>query len=245
MMLLHIMCSRILHVMLAALEMASGAVQIPKMTEGYLGPQAKFDAYGLSLVSHSDPIIYMQDSQEEVEIILGIQPGTRITIKMISYERKQECNEYCLIRALGPNYLFLIRPPVPGFYKFQIYALPRDEAGPNMLGVYNYLIYCPGSFGNNPFPKQYPPWKDGCYLYEPLSLPRGIRDPSVRFKVLIPRARDVQVKVGEEWNPLQQSEPGVFEGNVDFSQGYPSGAKAKINVKFAGNNYNTLLEYSL
>ncbi|CAL1532405.1 unnamed protein product [Lymnaea stagnalis] len=225
--------------------MAAGNVQIPKLTDGYLGPQAKFEAYGLTLVSHGDPVIFMQDDQKEVEIILGIQPGTRVTIKLLSHERKQECNDYCLIRQLGPNYLFLIRPPLPGFYKFQIYALPSDEAGPQMLGVYNYLIYSPGSFGDNPFPKQYPPWKDGCYLYEPISLPRGIRDPMVKFKVLIPKARDVQVKVAEEWNPLQQSEPGIFEGLVDFSLGYPSGAKAKLNVKFAGNNYNTLLEYSL
>ncbi|CAG5121010.1 unnamed protein product [Candidula unifasciata] len=225
--------------------MAEGNVQIPKLTEGYLGAQAKFEAYGLTLVSHSDPVIYMQEDQREVEIILGIQAGTRVTVKLISYERKKECNEYCLIRALGLNYLFLIRPPLAGFYKFQIYALPRDEAGPQLLGVYNYLIYCPGNFGDNPFPKQYPLWKDGCYLEEPIDLPRGIRDPSVKFKVFIPKARDVQVKVGEVWNPLQQTEPGWFEGFVDFSTDYSPGSAAKVNVKFAGNNYSTLLEYPL
>ncbi|XP_012946270.1 uncharacterized protein LOC101849988 [Aplysia californica] len=207
--------------------MAAGNVQLPKITEGFLGPQAKFDVYGLSTVSHSDPVVYMQEDQPEVEIIMGTQPGTRVTIKLISYERKKECTEYVLIRALGPNYLFLIRPPLPGFYKFQIYALPPDEAGPQMLGVYNYLVYCPGSFGDNAFPKQYPPWKSGCYLHS-------------SFQLLRP-----YVKVDQEWNPLQQTEPGVFEGLVDFSQGYASGSKAKVNVKFAGNNYQTLLEYSL
>lgn len=225
--------------------MAEVNVQLPKLTEGYLGPQAKFEAYGLSLVSHSDPVIYMQEDQREVEIILGIQPGTRVTVKLISYERKKECNEYCLIRAMGLNYLFLIRPPLAGFYKFQIYALPQDEAGPQMLGVYNYLIHCPGNFGDNPFPKQYPPWKDGCYLEEPIELPRGIRDPLVKFKVFIPKARDVQVKVGDVWNPLQQNEPGWFEGFVDFSTDYAPGSTAKLNVKFVGNNYSTLLEYPL
>ena len=64
-----------------------------------------------------------QEDQNEVEIIIGIQPKTRITIKMISYERKKECTEYVLIRALGPNYCFLIRPPLPGFYKFQVGAV--------------------------------------------------------------------------------------------------------------------------
>uniref|UniRef100_A0A0B7B7M2 KY-like immunoglobulin-like domain-containing protein n=1 Tax=Arion vulgaris TaxID=1028688 RepID=A0A0B7B7M2_9EUPU len=225
--------------------MAAGDVQIPKMTDGYLGPQAKFEAYGLSLVSHGEPVISMQDDQREVEIILGTQPGTRVTVKLISYERKKECNEYCLLRALGSNFLFLIRPPLPGFYKFQIYALPKDEAGPQMLGVYNYLIYCPGNFGSNPFPKQYPPWKDGCYLEEPIDLPRGIRDPSVKFKVCIPKAKEVQVKVGDVWNPLQLIEPGVFEGFVDFSINYAPGSTAKLNVKFTGSNFSTLLEYPL
>lgn len=225
--------------------MAAGSVQIPKMTEGFLGPQAKFEPYGLSLVSHSEPVILMQDDQSEVEIILGTQPGTRVTVKLISYERKKECTEYCLIRAMGSNFLFLIRPPLSGFYKFQIYALPKGEAGPQMIGVYNYLIYCPGNFGDNKFPKQYPPWKDGCYLEEPIDLPRGITDPNVKFKVFIPKAKDVQVKVGEVWNPLQQIEPGLFEGFVDFSINYPPGSTAKLNVKFGGGNYSTLLEYPL
>ncbi|BFZ02229.1 hypothetical protein BsWGS_05268 [Bradybaena similaris] len=225
--------------------MSEGAVQLPKMSDGFLGPQTKFQAYGLSLVSHSQPIIYMQEDQPEVEIILGTQFGTRITVKLVSYERKKECTEYCLVRCMGSNFLFLIRPPMPGFYKFQIYALPKDEAGPQMLGVYNYLIHFPGNFEDKPFPKQYAMWKDGCYLDEPLSLPRGIKDPMVRFKVVVPKAKDVQVKVGDEWNPLQETEPETFEGFVDFNTGYATGAKAKLNAKFVGDNYNTLLEYSL
>lgn len=224
-------------------------VVLPRLafTEGYLGKQAKFDEYGLSLVSHSDPMIYLEQDQPEVEIIMGVPHGTRITIKMASLDYQKECNEYCLIRALGPNYLFLLRPPMPGFYKFQIHALPADEAGPQFLGVYNYMIYQPTSqHGDRPFPKQYPPWKDGCYLSEPISLPRGVTDSNVFFKLHIPRARDVQVKVGDDWNPLHQtSEPGEFEGVVNFSRGYPPGTKAKVNVMFSGSSYNTLLEYTI
>ncbi|GFR59350.1 kyphoscoliosis peptidase [Elysia marginata] len=97
-------------------------VVLPRLafTEGYLGPQAKFQEYGLSLVSHNDPMIYLEPDQPEVEIIMGVPQGTRITIKMASLDYQKECNEYCLIRALGPNYLFLLRPPMPGFYKFQV-----------------------------------------------------------------------------------------------------------------------------
>lgn len=41
---------------------------LPKLTEGYLGKQAKFDEYGLSAVSHSDPVIYMSEDQHEVSV---------------------------------------------------------------------------------------------------------------------------------------------------------------------------------
>lgn len=42
------------------------AVQLPKLTEGYLGPQAKFEEYGMTTLSHPEPVIYMTDDQEEV-----------------------------------------------------------------------------------------------------------------------------------------------------------------------------------
>ncbi|KAK7508599.1 hypothetical protein BaRGS_00000165 [Batillaria attramentaria] len=221
------------------------AVPLPKLTEGYLGKQAKFDEYGLINVSHPDPVIYMAEDQSEVEIIIGTSSPTRVTTKMLSYERKQECNDYALVRCLGPNYCFLIRPPLPGFYKFQIYALPQGEAGPSFIGVYNYIIYCPRAENVSALPKQYPMWKDGCYLTEPVDIPKGFRG-DVRFKLQIPKARDVQIKVGEDWTQLTQVEPGVFEGTVDLSQSnYPIGTKAKVNVKFAGNKFNTLLEYTI
>ena len=129
-------------------------VVLPRLafTEGYLGPQAKFHEYGLSLVSHSDPMIYLEQDQPEVEIILGVPAGTRITIKMASLDYQKECNEYCLIRALGPNYLFLLRPPMPGFYKFQVKVLvsffffffqfwksshaQRDTLCPSLFSIY-------------------------------------------------------------------------------------------------------------
>lgn len=80
-----------------------------------------------------------------MEIIIGTTTETRVTSKLLSHERKQDVSDFALVRCLGPSYCFLIRPPAPGFYKFQIYALPSGEAGPNMIGVYNYLIHCPNT----------------------------------------------------------------------------------------------------
>ena len=42
-------------------------------------------------------------------------------------------------------------------------------------------------------PKQYPMWKEGCYLTEPLGIPMGFRGGPVKFKLNIPGARNVQV----------------------------------------------------
>ena len=44
---------------------------------------------------------------------------------------------------------------------------------------------------------------------------------------------------------MEETEPGLFEGWVDFGQKYGQGSKAKVNVNFGGGNYQTLLEYSL
>lgn len=43
-------------------------VPLPRLTEGYLGKQSKFDEYGLSNVSHPDPVVYMADDQTEVSL---------------------------------------------------------------------------------------------------------------------------------------------------------------------------------
>lgn len=54
-----------------------------------------------------------------------------------------------------------------------------------------------------------------------------------------------QVKIDEDWNQLEQVEPGIFDGLVDFSKSYPPNTKVKVNVKSGGNKYNTLLEYTI
>ena len=53
------------------------------------------------------------------------------------------------------------------------------------------------------------------------------------------------MKVGEDWNELTMVEPDIFEGDVDLTHNYPVGTKAKVNVKFQGNKFNTLLEYTI
>jgi len=45
----------------------------------------------------------------------------------------------------------------------------QSTAGESLPGVYAYLINCKQTVGDTvPFPKQFGPWKEGCYLYEPV-----------------------------------------------------------------------------
>ena len=226
----------------------AGQVELPRLTEGYLGPQAKFFPYGLTLKSHAEPVIHSDTNQ--VEIIIGTMEKTRFTVKLLSVEPKFECNQHVLTQVQGMDYHFTIAVPKPGFYKFQIYALPNSEAGPNMINVYNYLLNVQqvDRYVEN-FPKQYPLWKqEACFLYEPLMLLKNIREPSVKFRYFVPKAVDVQVKVGDDWNPLEEAEPKscIYEGFIDFSKGYPAGSKVKLNVKFGrSHKYDTLLEYTI
>jgi len=50
-----------------------------------------------------------------------------------------------------------------------LFATLQSAATENLPGVYAYLINCKQTVGDTlPFPKQFGPWKDGCYLYEPI-----------------------------------------------------------------------------
>ncbi|CAE1176328.1 unnamed protein product [Acanthosepion pharaonis] len=69
-----------------------------------------------------------------------------------------------------------------------------------------------------PYPKQYPPWKNGCYMWEPRGIPHGCRAPGVPFKMHIPNAIQVMVRAGNEWTELENVEEHVFQGLVDFSK---------------------------
>jgi len=51
--------------------------------------------------------------------------------------------------------------------QFQLFATLQSTD--QLPGVYAYLINCKQTVGDMlPFPKQFGPWKEGCYLYEPL-----------------------------------------------------------------------------
>ena len=225
----------------------AGQVCLPNLTEGYLGPQAKFETYGLTAASHQDPVIYMDTNK--VTIVIGNRGKCRFTSKFKRMDPIKEMNNCVFTQNMGDEFHFSIAVTQTGFYKFEIYALPKEEAGPQFIGVFNYLLVVQNVDTNvESFPKQYPAWKqEGCLVFEPMTLQKGV-NTMVKFRYFIPKAANVQIKAGDDWNELEKVEPDIYEGYVDFSQGYPEGTKVKLNVKFGGRSvskYDVLLEYTL
>ncbi|XP_045189480.1 uncharacterized protein LOC123546902 [Mercenaria mercenaria] len=222
------------------------ADDIPYLTEGYLGEQAKFAEYGLKNVSHPEPVIRLDTNK--VEIVIGMSEKTRFTTKFKRMEPIQEMNNCVFAQNMGTSMHFNIAVSQPGFYKFEIYALPSSQAGPNFINVYNYLVHV--KFVDEyvePFPKQYPLWKqEGCFVFEPRMIQKGCQS-GVKFRYHVPRAVDVQVKAGDDWYKLDKVEPDIYEGYIDFGKtNYPPGSKVKLNVKFGkSNKYDILLEYTV
>lgn len=111
-----------------------------------------------------------------------------------------------------------------------------------------------------PFPKQFAPWRDGCYLYEPLD-GRLVRPPSgtkLQVALEVPRASKVAVIAGEEWTQLQQlsaaeavAEPlraTAWLGAVSLDKAFDKRVdKVSVVANFdaAKPSYRTLLQYSL
>ena len=222
------------------------ADDIPHLTEGYLGAQAKFVPYGLQTLTHPDPVLRL--TTNKVHIAIGIREKTRFTIKFKRMNPIQEMNNCVLMQNTGTEWHFDIAVSQTGFYKFELYALPSSEAGPHFINVFNYLLDVRNVDAYvEPFPKQYPAWKqEGCYVFDPKMLQKGTNYP-VTFRYYIPKAVDVQVKTGDDWHPLEQVEPDIYEGYIDFSkESCPPGTKVKLMVKSGrSNKYDILLEYTI
>ncbi|XP_014769019.1 uncharacterized protein LOC106868331 [Octopus bimaculoides] len=219
----------------------------PKISDGYLGMQAKFNEIGLSTLSHEDPLLELNGNA--IEIIIGYNQPTRFTTKLLLCNSGGQDNpNFVMVNNLQGRMCYTITVPQIGYYKFQIYALPTCEAGPNMVNVFNYVLFFKEITDEfRPFPKQYPPWKNGCYMWEPRGIPHGCRAPGVPFKVHLPNAQQVMVTAGGEWTELQKVEDCVFQGLVDLSrQEMAGGGKVHLNVKGKGQTqYTTYLEYDV
>lgn len=221
-------------------------VPLPKLPHGYLGPQPKFNEFGLNTLSHHDSVIHLETNS--VEIQFATAQEMRVTANLIGVEDEREHPDLVFTQTQGSIVSFVIHMPDTGFYKLQLYAIPARDPSQQLPGVYNYLINCQKATRQClPFPKQYAQWKEGCYMWEPLTLHKDVSGPTVNFKIGIPKAEAVAVVAGDDWVHLQSTQSGVWEGRVPLEKHYGRKVKVTVNANYGGDrtNYATLLEYNI
>ena len=221
----------------------------PELPRGYLGAQPKFTELGLYTISHNDPEIATDDNQFEIK--MGTSQPTKVTANLTNARTLQSYAEHVFNQVSDDVISFLVNVPATGYYKLQVYALPASDDSKTLPGVFNYLILCNAAPSErHSYPKQYAPWKNGCFLYEPLFLTNASQLNNVHFKVRIPNAKSVAVTADGDWQHLQTDGDGdanVWEGSVSLEKHRGTDNKISLNANFGGDTtkYATLLDYTL
>jgi len=223
---------------------------LPVLTPGYLGPQSTYASLGLANVTHPDP--YIEADTGNLDVIFSISQPLRISSQLIyvSEEQPEDNGEFILQQRQEDRVIFKTRMCKIGMYKLQIFAVPADNTAESLPGVYNYLISCSrASTNTKPYPKQYSPWKDGCFLHTPIDgkLEKDPDGKPLQFQVDVPKTSSVSVVIGKDWSQLALKPSGSWEGevNMDKHWGGPE-EKVKLCAKYeGGENFSILLEYQI
>ncbi|XP_076460997.1 kyphoscoliosis peptidase-like isoform X2 [Babylonia areolata] len=219
----------------------------PTLPHGYLGPQAKFQEFGMSTVSHNSPEISTSTSPLEVKI-RAAKP-IKVTANLVVCGTETEHKEYVFTQTEeeGKGVTLIVVLPSAGYFKLQIFALLGTDDSKSLPNVYNYLINStiPSSTPVITFPKQFAQWKDGCYLFKPYHLNNLEK---AAFEVCIPGAKAVAVTVEKDWFHFTQGPDGAWRGEVGgLARFRGKGLKAILNANFLADKskYTSLLEYDL
>ncbi|CAH8854047.1 unnamed protein product [Trichobilharzia szidati] len=232
---------------------------LPTIAPTYLGPMPRFDSMGLKALSHTDPFIQANSGELCIQFARHPEKPLRIMAQLIhcSHDVAEDCSQQVLQQTRDSQIYFVVRFPHPGFFKFQIYALPYTEPGESLPGVFNYLLEATQvNRGRNGqvmcFPQQFAQWKEGCYLHTPLDgilYPSGSTQPNadtIPFRVSVPTAHAVAVVVGEDWTHLTRV-GDRWEGQVCLKSYWGIENQLALCAKYDNldGNYGTLLEYRL
>ena len=195
----------------------------PAVIGAYLGPQPAFEGLGLTC-GLADPYVEVDTGDTQVSFhsakpvrmssqLLFIPPGAQ----------PEDLSDYVLQQTAAAGKkndrmaTFVVKLPKPGMYKLQFFGLPITDQSESLPGIYNVLIHCRNTVVDlAPFPKQYAPWKEDCYLHEPLEghlQPNRPTQGSASsyqnvffFRMSVPKATSVAVVVGGEWFPLEEEQ---------------------------------------
>ncbi|XP_076466425.1 uncharacterized protein LOC143297815 [Babylonia areolata] len=217
----------------------------PELPHGYLGPQGKWQEWGLSTVSHNSPEI--RTDSHDLNIDIKTSQSMKITANLIACSSGTEYKEFVFTQTKGDVVSLVLAIPADGYYKLQIYGLLSTDDSKTLPNIFNYLIYNTDDPKGavTPFPKQFAQWKEGCCLVKPFHLDQDV----VTFDVKIPGAKAVALTVDTEWFHLQKGGDGVtWQGEVKGLDALKARTKkASLNANYGPDEtkYTSLLEYSL
>ncbi len=231
---------------------------LPELPPGYLGPQPAMAGAGLVPASHPDPYVQLPAAAVPggaLEVAFSLQQPVRLTSQLLSARSGEDVSDFVLQQAPSTELVvLLVRPPAPGLYKLQLYALPYADSSESLPGAFNYLLNVHPPASPSPavvFPRQYGQWKEGCFLHAPQDgvLTRSSAGDSVTFSLVVPSANSVAVVVGEDWTQLDQKtgSGGAWEGVVPLAPHWGKEDKLAVCANYGSvkASYSTLLEYQL
>lgn len=220
---------------------------LPKLQPGFLGPQPKFTEFGLRTLNEHDPLVELKD-ESHVEIQLGTTRDMKFNAQLLQADTGQDVSDFIFTQTQPSIVTFLVNIPSAGFYKLQIHGNIAEDQTHTSLGLFNYLIHCKEVSGPvYPYPRQLGHWKEGCYMFEPLVLHADMNQPEVKFRVHVPKAKQVVIFVEQNMQPLESLGPVQWEGTINLARFYGNDTKVILAANYGGDEerFATLLEYRL
>ncbi|KAI8508799.1 hypothetical protein Bbelb_138980 [Branchiostoma belcheri] len=211
-----------------------------------------FDQLGMTLASHTDPVI--TTDTREVTVTFGTTGPLWFYPELTHHEdsKANDMTAHAIIQDDPENDQQIqakLVLPNAGYYKFSLFAKAASANGSHQREV-SYLVHCTDAAGDSTtvhtgFPQFMGCWGTGCCIVEPntRTLPGG---DSQHFKLKVPGAAGVAVILpNKKWCHLEQGEDGTWEGDVLVPLGGYTGGEVKVvaKMKEGGDSYLPLLQY--
>ena len=219
----------------------------PKLPPGFLGPQPKFTEFGLRTLNEHDPLIDLKEINH-LEIQLGTSRDMKFNAQLVDAASGQEFSDFIFIQTQPSIVTFLVNIPHSGFFKLQIHGNLYEDQTHTSLGLFNYLIHCKEVTEHvYPYPRQLGHWKEGCYMFEPLILNAEKKQPEVKFRTHVPKAKQVVIFIDKNVHPLESLGPVQWEGSINLEKYYGTDTKVILAANYGGDEerFATLLEYRI
>lgn len=220
-----------------------------KISEG-LGEKEGFSKLKMKLVNHKSAEFETDNNKFEIELTAG--EDVKVLTKLVHYDsegQEKEVERAVFMHVDDKELTFHVAVRETGWYKLNIFAAPISQSGDSLPGVFTYLFHVTRIKEQAPpYPRQFADWKQGCHLYEPLTIDKSANLEKVKFKVKVPGAKKVAVKAGEEWTRLEE-DGGKWKGVVRLREHFEKKENVLISLNANmggpdGNSYATLLQFS-